>query len=161
RRASFMIQDDDGDDDDRRFLHRLGEVGAETDRAADDDRDLELLCEGRLPEDRLRLLERRAATDTVLARKLATFRPLDAGSRSRVAAAVLSQRRQARTVAGHTDIASATAPAAFVARKRRSLVSWAPALSAMGVAAALILWLANHRHPPSPGAVLPRYSLQV
>lgn len=154
----------DRDDD---LLRTLGRFAAEEERLSPDDQELELMCAGQLPEERIRALEARAAGEPELARRLDAYRPLDAGSRAKLTAALVHEVSSASgstfAPADGRQARDQHPPVRRVNRARfPSARSLGSAVAAIAVAAAVaMVWVNHRRSSPGQAAPLPGYQLDI
>jgi hypothetical protein len=153
RREPDMSNDHDDD-----LPRQLGRVAAEDVQLRASDQELALLREGRLPEERVRALEARAAGDPELARLLASYRPLGASSRSRIGDAVLREPGLGRpTAMSGTDTVDVPR---LIPRPAPRYMAWLGGV--VFVAAAVVILLGPVRRPRPRGAwPLPAYAVDV
>ena len=162
---------EDRDDD---LLRRLGRLAAEEEVLSADDQELELLCAGQLPDDRLRRLEARAEHDPDLALRLAAYRPLPPASRSKIAEALVREMAAPPGAQGTTagsDARRSGDRLVDAGRKRARPVSarasrwgrgWAwGSAAAAAAAAAVMLWIGHWPSAIRARPALPSYALAV
>jgi hypothetical protein len=158
-----MKPEDPGDPQDLSLLSQLGRLAAEEEALSPDDRELEALCAGQLDEERVRLLESRAAQDPELAIRLAAYRPLDDDRRAGIAEAIARATAPAAQRAERAGLPALGKPRVPGARKR-ALRAWFTGWAAVGeialVAAAALLWL-HFRPATNASASLPTYGVDV
>jgi hypothetical protein len=147
------------------LLRALGRVAAEEERLSPDDQELELMCAGHLPEDRVRVLEARAAGDPELARRLEAYRPVDTASRARLTAALVREVVGAAS-GGFAPAEGDTAHGRELPirkKLRARLLSARSFGSAMVVAAAAaaVLWISHRARSTDHAVPLPAYALDV
>ena len=152
------------------LLARLGRLAAEEEQVAPDDEELELLCAGRLPDERVRALEARAAREPDFARRLEAYRPLAVAARVRIADALAREVRAGSRVAADDGRAPANAtvnPGRDEAgvtplRPAHRARVWAAVAGGLAAAAALVLLI---RGPVQYGAQktipLPAYAMDA